>query len=224
MSRYTSSRLDLHLAGTRLVSRAFAALATLAGMALIATPALAHHPMGGQTPATFFQGLLSGIGHPIIGLDHLAFVIAVGLAAATLPRRALMPLAFVSATVAGVAVHLAASNLPLVEVVISLSVLAVGVLLLSGKAIGAAIWATLFAFAGLFHGYAYGEAIVGAEATPLLAYFAGFAVTQYGIAMAAMTLLRKVSVSAPSLQSLRIAGGVVAGVGLTFAHQALSPF
>ena len=193
-------------------------------MALIAAPAAAHHPMGGQTPATFFQGLLSGIGHPIIGLDHLAFVIAVGLAAATLPKRALMPLAFVGATGVGVVIHLAAADLPLVEVVISLSVLAVGALLLSGKAIATAVWAALFAFAGLFHGYAYGEAIVGAEATPLLAYFIGFAATQYGIAMAAMTLLRKVSVSAPSIQSLRIAGGVVAGVGLTFAHQALSPF
>ena len=28
------------------------------------------------------HGLLSGIGHPIIGFDHLAFVIAVGLIAA----------------------------------------------------------------------------------------------------------------------------------------------
>ena len=223
MSRLASHHKTDH-AGTPIIPRALAVLAALVGTALLAAPALAHHPMGGLTPATFSQGLLSGIGHPIIGLDHLAFIIAVGLAAATLPKRALMPLAFVAATGAGVVIHLALVNLPLVEVVISLSVLAVGVLLVSGKAIAAAAWAVLFAVAGLFHGYAYGEAIVGAETTPLLAYFLGFAVTQYGIAMAAMTMLRKISVVTPSAQSLRLAGGVVAGVGLAFAHQALSPF
>ena len=45
-------------------------------------PALAHHPMGGRMPATFTDGLLSGLGHPIIGLDHLAAVLAIGCLAA----------------------------------------------------------------------------------------------------------------------------------------------
>ena len=30
-------------------------------------PASAHHLMGGVTPVTFAQGLLSGLGHPVIG-------------------------------------------------------------------------------------------------------------------------------------------------------------
>ena len=34
---------------------------------------------------------------------------------------------------------------------------------------------------GILHGYAYGESIVGAETTPLLAYLVGFAVIQYGL-------------------------------------------
>ena len=42
-----------------------------------------------------------------------------------------------------------------------------------------AAWAVLFAVAGLFHGYAYGEAIVGAETAPLAAYFLGFALIQF---------------------------------------------
>ena len=61
-----------------------AAAAALSMIALI-TPAFAHHPMGGATPSTFTEGLLSGLGHPIIGLDHLAFVIGVGLMALMLP-------------------------------------------------------------------------------------------------------------------------------------------
>ena len=211
-------------AHTTLVRRFLPALMAVAAVMALAAPAQAHHPMGGQLPSNLFEGLLSGLGHPIIGLDHLAFVIGVGLAAATLPRRALMPLAFVVATILGVVIHLTATDLPLVEAIISLSVLAMGMLLLSGKTIPSAAWAALFAIAGLFHGYAYGESIVGAEATPLVAYFVGFAAIQYAIAMAAMSVLRGVMAGDGTREPLRIAGGVVAGVGLAFTHQAFWPF
>ncbi|HET9176699.1 MAG TPA: HupE/UreJ family protein, partial [Pseudolabrys sp.] len=43
-----------------------------------ATNASAHHVMGGRMPATFMDGFLSGLGHPIIGIDHFAAVVAVG--------------------------------------------------------------------------------------------------------------------------------------------------
>ena len=39
----------------------------------LASPALAHQPMGGVVPETLLHGLMSGVGHPIIGLDHFAF-------------------------------------------------------------------------------------------------------------------------------------------------------
>ena len=41
----------------------------------------------------------------------------------------------------------------------------------------------LFALAGLLHGYALGESIVGAEPAPLAAYLIGLAVIQSGIAL-----------------------------------------
>jgi urease accessory protein len=53
------------------------------GVALLAEPAFAHHLMGGRTPSTFADGLLSGLGHPIIGLDHFAAVVR---SAASPPR------------------------------------------------------------------------------------------------------------------------------------------
>ena len=55
------------------------ALATLCLM--VATPALAHHPLGGLPMETFRHGVLSGLGHPVLGFDHLFFVLAAGLAA-----------------------------------------------------------------------------------------------------------------------------------------------
>ena len=70
--------------------------------------------------------------------------------------------------------------------------------------------------AGLFHGHAYGEAIFGAESTPLVAYLAGFGVTQYAIAIAAGYVVydligkgRNAFENVPA----RVAGGMVAGAG-----------
>ena len=189
----------------------------LAALAILtATPAFAHHPLGGETPSTLAHGLLSGIGHPVIGLDHLAFVVAVGIAATFTARPLLMPLAFVAATVAGTLVHLAAIDLPLVEAMIALSVAGIGLALLSGRALSVPVLAAGFAVAGLFHGHAYGEAIFGAEATPLVGYLAGFALTQWAIAVAAGWMLGRGSRLAGGMENgaARLSGAMVAGAGV----------
>ncbi|MDD9862181.1 MAG: HupE/UreJ family protein, partial [Cyanobacteria bacterium MAG STY2_bin_7] len=43
------------------------------------SPAHAHHPfgMGDSTDLSALQGLLSGIGHPLLGPDHLLFLLAI---------------------------------------------------------------------------------------------------------------------------------------------------
>src|SRR5918995_6253077 len=91
-------------------------------------PALAHHPMGGATPATFWHGLLSGLGHPVIGLDHLAAVIAVGCLAATQPKGAVLAAGYVIATLAGAAAHIGEATVPNAEVFVALSVVALGLI------------------------------------------------------------------------------------------------
>ena len=204
-----------------------AAAAALAGVAGIAGPALAHHPMGGATPADLGQGLLSGLGHPIIGVDHLAFIVAVGIAASFTPRIWLSPLAFVLATLAGCLLLVGGVMLPAVEFVIAASVVAVGALVLSGRAVPAGVYAALFALAGLFHGWAYGQSIVGAETTPLLAYLAGFAAMQFaialGVALAVRALVKADPTRLPLWQQVgpRLAGAVVAGIGLAFFVEAV---
>ena len=73
-------------------------------------PALAHHVMGRELPADFAQGLLSGLGHPIIGLDHLAAVVAVGCLASLQPaRRGARPWALWLTMAIGAALHAARS-------------------------------------------------------------------------------------------------------------------
>lgn len=186
-------------------------------LAASASPALAHHAMGGQLPDTLASGLLSGLGHPVIGIDHLAFVVAAGLAAAFTGHRLLSPLAFVAATLAGCLLQVAGTALPAAEFVIALSVVAIGAVVLSGRSIGSPALLGLFALAGLFHGWAYGGSITGAEPTPLIAYLVGFSAIQYGIVVGVGQLaVRLWNAAGPDAIRPRLAGAVVAGIGLTF--------
>jgi urease accessory protein len=160
-------------------------------MLLLGTdPALAHHVMDGATPTTFWHGLLSGIGHPIIGLDHLAAVIAVGCLAAMQPHGAPAAVGYVIATMVGAAAHIGEATVPNAEVFVALSVVALGLILFRSNPLRRDLTFALFAAAGLINGYALGETIAGAERTPLLAYFIGLAVIQIAIALAVMFGMR----------------------------------
>lgn len=193
------------------------ASAALALTVLSTTPALAHHVMDGGLPNTFLSGLLSGFGHPIIGVDHFAFIVAMGVAAAFTARRLLSPLAFIAATVVGCLMLITGIALPLPEIVITASVVLLGALILSGKTIPQGVYLALFAVAGLFHGWAYGQSIVGAETAPLVAYMIGFAAIQYGIAVAAgWVVLRLWHATDPAFVKARLAGAVAAGIGAAF--------
>ena len=81
-------------------------LAAFIGLALLAEPAFAHHVMGGKMPQTFGQGFLSGLGHPVIGIDHFAAVVAVGCLAAAHRAATALVIGFVLAMIAGAALHL----------------------------------------------------------------------------------------------------------------------
>jgi urease accessory protein len=192
---------------------------TLSLALIVATTsnAFAHHPLGGEVPETMLHGLLSGLGHPLIGFDHLAFVLAIGVLAAFQARRWMMPLGFILGTVAGSLLTLAAVTLPLTEVMITLSVLVAGVIVMRGREVTVMPAAALAAFAGLFHGTAYGAAIIGAEPTPVMSYLAGFGMIQFGLMMVAGFAVRTIW-KAASMMDLqpRLAGAVIAGVGLTY--------
>jgi urease accessory protein len=51
--------------------------------------------------------------------------------------------------------------------------------------------------AGLAHGYAYGEAVIGAEATPLVAYLAGLALVQMALLVLVFKTVRALLLIAP---------------------------
>lgn len=196
-------------------------LAVTAGLLLVASsPVFAHHPMGGMTPQTFGQGLLSGLGHPIIGLDHFAFLAVAMLLASVLEgaARYLAPLAFVGATVAGTVLHLGAANIPMSETLVALSVVVGGVLALTRRHPGAFVLSVIFAVSGILHGYAYGESIIGAETTPLLAYLAGLSVLQYALIVGGVLGLDKLASKSEKarLAAARVSSAAVVLTGGVF--------
>ena len=198
-------------------ARAGTAAALAAGLA--AGPALAHHPLGGAPMETFAHGLLSGVGHPVLGFDHLLFVAVAGVAAALAGVRWAGPAAYVAAMLAGCALMAAGLGLPAKEAVIAVSLLVVGGLVASGRAVGAPATLALLAAFGAFHGSAFGEAIAGQEGgaggAVLGGYLLGLGVTQYALALAAgLAVTRALGAMAPAAPGARVAGALAAGAGL----------
>jgi urease accessory protein len=157
-------------------------LGLLAAMAFVLMPqAGAHHAMDYAAPVTFLQGLLSGLAHPIIGLDHFLFILGFGAACRYLGRGAGTLLGFLGAAVAGTLLHFVAPALPSPDAWVAASLLVLALVVLSARgapARGPHLVGAFFVAAGLLHGYAYGEAVLGAEAAPVAAYLLGFTIVQ----------------------------------------------
>lgn len=140
----------------------------LAAIVLPAAPAFAH--TGAGTHHSFF----AGFEHPLFGWDHLLAMVAVGLWAGLLGRRAawLLPSAFLAGMVAGGVLGMAGIALPAVEHFILASVLLLGIATALALRVPLALGAALVALLGIAHGNAHGlEAPLEADG---LAYVIGF--------------------------------------------------
>jgi urease accessory protein len=179
---------------------------------LITAPASAHHVMGGKLPSTLLEGLWSGLGHPVIGPEHLGFLIAVALVVGACGLSLALPAVFVAAMAAGVALHAGGIGLPATEIMVALSTLLAGFLIARGRGIPQAAWAALFAIAGFFHGDAFGAAIYGAEASPLGAYLVGLIVIQSALTIGMALVVRRMGARVSELLP-RLAGAAVFGIG-----------
>lgn len=132
-------------------------------------PVAEAHTFGSQG-----AGLMAGLTHPFVGLDHLLAMFAVGIWAGQLGGRAvwLIPLTFVS--VMAVAATLASFGLllPLMEPAVACSVLVLGLLIAGSVCLPTSVCALLVSLFAVFHGYAHGLELPQA-ASPIL-YGAGF--------------------------------------------------
>ena len=180
----------------------------------------AHHVMDYAAPVTLLDGLLSGLGHPVIGVDHLLFIAGAGVLAAQLKRGWMLPLVFVAASVAAAGLRAAGAALVLSELWVAGSLVLLGAIMLIAREPGRGVVAGLFLVSGALHGYALAESIVGAERTPLIAYFAGLTIIQCAIAFGSWWAASWLSAHCPRVPLRRAAGAVVGAAGLVFAGMA----
>jgi urease accessory protein len=121
---------------------------------------------------------IAGMVHPFTGADHILAMIAVGLWAVRLGRRATftLPLVFPLMMLAGGLFASAGLVLPALEPMIALSVITFGVLIAAGLRLPIFASALLVGVFAIFHGYAHvNESTGGAVA----AYSAGFVLSTF---------------------------------------------
>ncbi len=194
---------------------------------VLCSPALAHHPMGGQVPASALEGFLSGLGHPVIEPVHLLFLVGVAaLAGLTrLPPRAAFALLvlYVLASVGATALGAADGSPVALQFALSASLLCVVPWLWIRRFPAAKTAAGIAVLAGAVHGLAFAEAVIGAEPIPFIAYMVGLAVVQsLLLAFACLAVGWLARRHPPHLpQVSRVLAGSLLAAGLVFAISAV---
>jgi urease accessory protein len=122
---------------------------------LLAAPFSYAHTGGLET------GLVAGLSHPFLGLDHLLAMLLVGAWALIMGKKACLtlPLSFVVMMFAGILLALNGNHLPAVETIIALSVIMLGGLVATEYKPTMLLSLFSVALFALFHGYAHGSEI-----------------------------------------------------------------
>jgi urease accessory protein len=165
-------------------------------------------------------GFISGLQHPISGLDHVLAMIAVGLWGAQLgaPAVWLLPVTFPMVMAFGGLLGLLGVNLPGIEIGIAVSAIALGFAVFREARLKLWMAAVLVGFFAIFHGYAH-----GAELPPGgngLLYSIGF-VVMTGCLHATGIAMGLIHQWSAGRAALRAAGVCVSLAGVFFLWRAL---
>ena len=165
-------------------------------------------------------GFLSGVRHPISGLDHVLAMIAVGLWGAQLgaPAIWLLPVAFPMVMALGGMMGLLGIPLPGAEIGIAASAILLGAAVMFESRPRLLIAASLVGFFAIFHGYAHGTELPPGQSG--LLYSIGFVIATGCLHAAGITigLLHRWGWGQ---KVVRFAGAGVAVAGLLFMWMAL---
>jgi len=182
---------------------------------LAALPALAHVQEGQAA------GFLTGLAHPVSGLDHVLAMVAVGLWGAQLglPAIWLLPVTFPLVMAFGGFLGLVGIPLPGVETGVALSALALGLAVATSWRPPLAIAALMVAAFAVFHGHAHGTELPAGQSG--LTYSIGFVMATGLLHLAGISigLIHRWPVGRVAL---RVLGAGVAAGGLFFLWRALS--
>ena len=164
-------------------------------------------------------GIFAGLLHPLLGMDHLLAMVTVGLLSAQMGGKAIwtVPATFVSVMALGGILGILGVPMPFVEFGIALSVIMLGIALVSPKKLP--VWLTMV-FVGifaLFHGHAHGAELPEVSETPVevFAYVFGFLLATATLHLVG-ALIGQMAIGTPrGARILRFSGIVIALVGVS---------
>jgi urease accessory protein len=129
-------------------------------------------------------------------------------------------LAFIATAAIGTYGRAVNFDYPYVEQLVALSVVVAGLVVALGLGAKQLIWLPFAAIAGLLHGYAFGETVLGADGPVIAAYMVGVAVICSAIALGVMLFASKaLALSDARWRPLRLAGALVAILGIYLLAQ-----
>jgi urease accessory protein len=197
-------------------SRAIAQAAAMVCALLLSTQLAQAHIQKGEA-----AGFLSGVRHPISGLDHVLAMIAVGLWGVQLGAPAIwvLPVAFPIVMAFGGMLGLMGVSLPGIEYGIAASAILLGAAVLFEARPPLTAAAALVGVFAIFHGYAHGTELPPGQSG--LLYSIGFVV--------ATGCLHAVGIGIGTVHRwqwgqkfVRVAGGAVAAAGVFFLWKAFA--
>ena len=174
---------------------------------LVCTSAWAHVDASVPHDHTTF---LSGVLHPLVGIDHLFAMLAVGTWSALALRQVwLGPAVFTSAMGTGVVLGSAGFDYMGIEPMIAVSVIAMGLLVGARHVLSVRVALGLIAAFGLCHGTAHGIVLQSTNSlTPVL----GMLLSTMALHRLGVVLGQRVFATRVWLQ--RLGGGVISAVGM----------
>lgn len=177
-------------------------------LALSASSTLAH-------TGSAAGGFVGGFVHPLLGIDHMVAMVAVGLWGAFLgaPAIWLLPIVFPMVMALGGAIAILSVPLPGVETGIAASAVVLGLMVALAARPHLGIAALIVAAFAVFHGHAHGRELpAGAD---VVAYSIGFVVATGLLHLAGIVFGQLARWPAGRL-AVRAAGGVIALAGAAF--------
>jgi urease accessory protein len=183
----------------------------LAAVFLLCFPSMAWAHVGGEAGSGFVSGLL----HPVQGLDHFLAMLGVGIVSAQLGGRRIftIPTTFVLSMIAGAVAGVYGYTWPFTEAGIALSVVVLGAAIATVKENGNGwpVMAVVVLF-GCLHGHAHGLELPQ-SADPVY-YAAGFVSSTASIHLLGVGVGHLLTARATSGAFLRHMGSGMVGMGL----------
>ena len=191
----------------RLTAVALALPAALLTLLLLAPGAQAHHMLSLlHLRPTPLSGLISGLLHPVIGPDHLLFLLALSLVG--LRQRLGWMLGLLAVGLAGSWAGLLLPGLPGAEKLVAFSLVIVGLVLLDRLPKG-----LLLPAFGL-HGYVLSASVLGWTSLPVASYLLGLAISQSLLLLASLLLLSRLARGFAAGRRRQLAWGLIGLGGL----------